>query len=142
MSDVVLDSSVLAKLVLPEPDSPSADRVADDVASRGDRLVVLDLAFAEVANAIWKRRRQRLLDDSDARMAIAELLRFPVHVEPAARLLPQAFEIASRYDRAVYDALFVAVTADLRAEGLTADEPLWSVVRKDFPSVKLLRDYP
>jgi hypothetical protein len=37
-------------------------------------------------------------------------------------------------------ALFVALTADLLVQGITADEPLWSAVRADFPLVLLLRN--
>jgi hypothetical protein len=55
MSDTVVDSSVVAKWILPEPDSAHAYRLIDEVALKGERLIVLDLAFAEVANAIWKR---------------------------------------------------------------------------------------
>jgi len=52
MSDMVLDSSVVAKWVLPEPDSAQAQRLISEVAIQGERLIVLDLAFTEVANAI------------------------------------------------------------------------------------------
>lgn len=54
MSDVVVDSSVVAKWIIAEPDSPQAQRLISEVALKGDRLIVLDLAFVEVANAIWK----------------------------------------------------------------------------------------
>jgi predicted nucleic acid-binding protein len=52
MSDTVVDSSVVAKWVLPESDSTRALQIVVDAASSGDRSIVLDLAFAEVANAI------------------------------------------------------------------------------------------
>lgn len=55
MTDVVVDSSVVAKWILPEADSGQAQRVISDVASQGHRLIVLDLVFPEVANAIWKQ---------------------------------------------------------------------------------------
>jgi predicted nucleic acid-binding protein len=64
------------------------------------------------------------------------------HREPAARLLDQAFEIAVKYDRAVYDALFVALTQDLGLKGVTADEPLYNTTHADFPQIILLRDWP
>jgi predicted nucleic acid-binding protein len=52
MSDTVVDSSVVAKWILPEPDSAQAQRLITEVAAAGERLVVLHLAFPEVANAI------------------------------------------------------------------------------------------
>jgi len=142
MSDIVVDSSVVAKWLLPESDSAQAQRLITESAAAGDRLNVLDLAFPEVANAIWKRCRQKLLLPDEARQFVDALLRSPVHVEPAARLLPAAFEIASKYDRAVYDALCVALARDLGAKGVTADEPLFNAVKADFPEIVLLRDWP
>ena len=56
-------------------------------------------------------------------------------------LLQPAFEIAVKYDRAIYDALFVALAQDLRLPGVTADEPLWRAVHADFPNIVLLRDW-
>ena len=49
MSDTVVDSSVAAKWVLPEPDSAHAKRLIAEVALKGERLIVLDLAFVEVS---------------------------------------------------------------------------------------------
>jgi predicted nucleic acid-binding protein len=52
MSDTVVDSSVVAKWFLPEPDSTQAERLLTEVAQKGERLIALDLVFVEVANAI------------------------------------------------------------------------------------------
>ena len=38
MTDTVVDSSVAAKWILPEPDSEQADRLISEVAQQGDRL--------------------------------------------------------------------------------------------------------
>lgn len=141
MSDIVVDSSVVAKWVLPEPDSDQAHALLTRAGARADRLVILDLALPEVANAIWKRQRRHLIDLDEARGYLRALLGLPVHIDAAARLLQPAFEIAAKYDRAVYDALFVALAQDLGAKGVTADEPLFGAVRADFPQIVLLRDW-
>jgi predicted nucleic acid-binding protein len=60
MTDTVVDSSVVAKWILPEADRAQADRLIDEVALIGQRLIALDLAFVEVANAIWKRHHRGL----------------------------------------------------------------------------------
>jgi predicted nucleic acid-binding protein len=141
MSDTVVDSSVVAKWILPEPDSAQADRLIDEVALKGERLIVLDLAFVEVANAIWKRHHRGLATLDEARGSLDDLLQSLVHVEPANRLLKPALEIAAKHHRAVYDALFVALCQDLGLQGVTADEPLYNVVHADFPQVILLRNW-
>ena len=51
MSDVVVDSSVIAKWILPEADSDQARRLITEVAMECECLFVLDLALIEVANA-------------------------------------------------------------------------------------------
>lgn len=141
MSDTVVDSSVVAKWILPEADSAQAQRLISEVAAKGERLIVLDLAFAEVANSIWKRVHRGLASLDEARLFLDDLIRCPVHVEPAIRLLQAALEIAAKYDRAVYDALFVALSQDLGAPGVTADEPLFNAVHADFPQIILLRNW-
>ena len=60
MKDLILDSSVLAKWVLPEPDSGDALDLISEVLGQGGHLIALDLAYPEVANAIWKWLRQGL----------------------------------------------------------------------------------
>src|SRR5712691_2595563 len=141
MSDTVVDSSVVVKWIVPEPDSTQADRLVAEVALQGERLIVLDLAFVEVTNAIWKRYHRGLATLDEARQFLDKLLRIPVHVEPAVRLLKPALEIAAKYDRAVYDALFVALCQDLGLQGVTADEPLYNAIHTDFPQIILLRNW-
>jgi predicted nucleic acid-binding protein len=140
VSDLVVDSSVVAKWVLPEADSARAHQLIADAASSGSKLIVLDLVFAEVSNAIWKRYRQKLVTEAEVHALLDALLRAPVTVESAWRVLPPGLDIAIRYDRAVYDALFIALTRELKASGVTADEPLYNAVRGDFPEIRLLRE--
>lgn len=142
MSDVVVDSSVVAKWVVSEPDSPQAHRAASDVQSSGGQLIVLDLACVEVVNVIWKNYRQKRITHAKAKESLDDLRRSPLHVEPATRLLDEALEIAVKYDRAVYDALFVALARDLKLQGVTADEPLYNVIHGDYPEIVLLRNWP
>jgi predicted nucleic acid-binding protein len=142
MNALVFDSSVVAKLILPEVDSAQAQRVFADAASQGARLVMLDLALAEVASAIWKRHRQKHITRAEADAFVTLLLQCPVQIQPAPALIKAAFEIAVRYDRAIYDALFVALMIDLSCAGVTADEPLYNVLRTDFPQLLLLRNWP
>ena len=141
MSDIVVDSSVVAKWILAEPDSAQADRLVVEAALKGERLIVLDLAFVEVANAAWKLHHRGLATLDQTRLFLDTLLRIPVHVEPANRLLKPALEIAAKYHRAVYDALFVALCQDLGLQGVTADEPLYNATHADFPQIILLRNW-
>ncbi|MBY0528504.1 MAG: type II toxin-antitoxin system VapC family toxin [Gemmataceae bacterium] len=142
MSDVLVDSSVVAKWFLPETDTPKAEQLLIDVTLKGNRLVVLDLALVEVANAIWKQHHRGLASAADSRQQLQKLESLTnLYVEPAQRLLQPALEIGLKYDRAIYDALFVALADDLKISSVTADEPLHNAVKLDFPNIILLRDW-
>lgn len=67
MSDTVVDSSVVAKWILAEADSDHAERLITEVALKGERLIVLDLAFVEVTNAIWKQYHRGLATPDETR---------------------------------------------------------------------------
>ncbi len=95
MSDTVVDSSVVAKWILPEPDSAQAQRLITDIVLIGERLIVLDLALVEVANAIWKRYHRGLATLLETHQFLDELMRCPVHIESTQRLLTPAMEIAT-----------------------------------------------
>ena len=142
MTDVVIDSNVIAKWILPEADSALAQRILTDVTGQGHRIIAVDLAFPEVASAIWKRLRQKVITSAEADSFLDDLLRTPIDVFPAADLIKTAFAIAVQCDRAIYDALFVALAEKLTLPGVTADEPLYNAVKADFPRIILLKDWP
>lgn len=142
MSDVILDSCVVAKWVLPETDSAVAKGILREVVGRGDRLVMLDLVLVEVGNVLWKRHRQGEITAAEAETLLERFLGHPLHLEEAKRLLRAGLRIAIKYKRALYDALFVALVEETRLVGVTADEPLYHAVHADYPSIILLRDWP
>jgi len=137
MSEIVVDSSVAVKWLVPEPDSGKAFAFRAQALAAGDRLVVLDLLFPEVANAIWKSQRRGLITSAEADGFIALLSNLRVGTFPALDLLKRGYEIAKKYDRSVYDALFVALVEARGARGVTADRPLLQAVEKDFPQIAL-----
>jgi predicted nucleic acid-binding protein len=133
---------VAVKWVIPEPDAALAQQVADDTGLAGGRLVVLDLGLTEVAQALWKLFHRGLLPAHEVPGLFGQVVGRPVHVVPAQPLIPKAIELATRYDRSVYDCLFVALAIDLSIAGVTSDEPLWKAVHADHPQIHLLRDWP
>jgi hypothetical protein len=80
---------LVAKWMLAETDSAQAEQLLAEVKSRGDRLLVLELALAEICNVIWKRYLRGLATLEEARGCLDDLLRCPVQVEPSPRLLNQ-----------------------------------------------------
>jgi predicted nucleic acid-binding protein len=142
MPDWSIDSSVVAKWVLPEVDTPLAQRAGADIRAGGGRLVIVDFARIETANAIRTQFHRSLIDAATATTLFGALQSLGTRDEPATQLLPAAFDLALRYGLAVYDALFVALVLDQGSSGLTADEALWRAVHSDLPQIHLLRDWP
>jgi predicted nucleic acid-binding protein len=130
----------VAKWIITEPDTPKAIQILNDTKAAGTRLIVLDIMFAEVTNVIWKHHRQGRLTLDEARVCLDDLQKLPLHVESSRPLLKAALEIAARYNRAVYDAAFVALARHLGLKGVTADQPLCSAVSTDYPEIILLRN--
>lgn len=141
MSDIVVDSSVIAKWALVEVDSGKAKRLLVEAPAAGRRLIVLDLALVEAGNAIWKQCYRGEITIDETRECLDLLFSLPVFVEQALPLLPKATELALKYRHAVYDALFVALMQELGVEGVTADEALYAAVRADQPHIVRLRDW-
>jgi predicted nucleic acid-binding protein len=141
MSNLLVDSSVIAKWILPEIDSPLAFQVFSDVHARGEECVALDLAIIEVANAIWVQFRRGATTIDGSLAYRNQLLRLVVQWVPANALVTRAFEVALQYRIAIYDALCVAAVNQLGLPGVTADERLHSAVQADFPTICLLRDW-
>ena len=113
MTDDVVDSSIVAKWILPEADSALAQRHITDAAMKGHRLLALDLAIVEVANAIWKQHYRGLATWTEAQSFLDSLIQCPVHKESALQLLQPALAIAAKYKRTIYDALFVALAREI-----------------------------
>lgn len=136
--DVVLDSCVLAKTVLDEPDSHLAAELIESVMKRRDEVYALDIALVEVTNVIWKSCRRQLIDDRKAHQIFAELMSFTGVSVPSRPLLSRGLQLAMQYQIAVYDALFVAAVEQLDCRGVTSDATLVQRVQKDFAGIELL----
>ena len=138
ISDVVVDSCVVAKWVLPEADSDDALDLLRCVTESGRSIHVLDIALIEVGNVLWKNYRRRIMTADGVQAFLENLLVVPVTLSRATPLLPQALRLATRYDHPVYDCLFIALMRELDLPGITADAPLYRAVRPDTPGIRLL----
>jgi predicted nucleic acid-binding protein len=133
VSDFVVDASVAVKWFMAEMHEMPALRLLEG----RHELLVPDLLFTEVANALWKRvrRAETTASAAVATLATLDTVRFQIH--PSRPLLPLALELATRFGRTVYDSLYIAVamirhcplvTADRRLHDALAGGPLRSHV--------------
>jgi predicted nucleic acid-binding protein len=132
----VIDGSVAAKWVLPANGETLA-REALELLRRyaaGDvRFVVPDLFWAEFGNILWKAVRQRRLRTASAETAIRAMRDRNFPTVSSHTLLVEAFAIATAFDRAVYDALYVALAITSKSQLITADERLANALAAHLP---------
>jgi predicted nucleic acid-binding protein len=115
---LVVDASVAIKWYVPE----QASIVAVEVLTSGDELLAPDLLVAELGNILWKKVRRGELTARDAdQIADAFLSTRPIRIRDSAVLLRGALDIATAFDRTVYDALYLALAVAEGCQMVTAD---------------------
>jgi predicted nucleic acid-binding protein len=117
VSRFVVDASVAAKWLIPEPLSEAALRLRN----RDYALFCPDLLYLEVGNVLWKKVRSGEIREGAARPLLRALLEAPLRAESSVAILPAAWEISVRYARSVYDSLYLALSLALDARLVTAD---------------------
>ena len=118
---LVVDASVAVKWYIPEDGSSVAAELLDS----GDVLVAPDLLAAELGNVLWKKvRRGELMPNEATELAEAFVMHCPIRLRSSPALLRAALEIAMRFDRTVYDALYLALAVAEDGHLVTGDERL------------------
>jgi predicted nucleic acid-binding protein len=135
---VVVDASVAVKWYVDEPGA----RAARDLVASGERLVAPTLVLTEVANALWRKRRLKLVEADQARRAVQTLPRVLHVLEPLEDLNEDAFALADDLDHPVYDCLYVVLAERIGASLATMDRRLIDRLRSTdhWPRVRPLSD--
>ncbi len=127
----VVDSSVVTKWFLVEPDSGQAERVRDEFAIGRIKLGVPTLLFYEVVNAL---RFSGSFNAADLELASRSLSKYQFQIwRPRGGLLELSAKLSLEKDVTVYDACYVALAHRLGSRVITEDSELLT----KFPSVTL-----
>ena len=114
----VIDASVAAKWLAPEPDTAQAEALlADD-------LMAPDLLYAEVGNILWKKQLRGEMDAATAQIGARWLLQVPLQVHDSANLLAGALALALQLQHPAYDCFYLALAQRVGAPLVTADRRL------------------
>lgn len=137
----VVDASVVIKWFVPEVLGEAALHVLD---AEKD-LVAPDHLFAETANAIRKRVRQKEFSREQGRQIISRIdAESEIKLVSCRDLAGYAYEIATTYGRSIYDALYVALAVKRETCLITADDRLYESLARVpafAPHIQSLRDY-
>lgn len=138
---LVVDSNVVAKWFFPEELQQQALALQSDWMASAVDLVAPDLILTEVSNITWKKQRLNLITPVEAIGTIEDLLLLSIPTVESQSVLRQAYSLASRFDRTVYDALYLALAAFMPAKLVTADLRLYNAVSSQLEFVQYLGTY-
>jgi predicted nucleic acid-binding protein len=122
MTLYVIDSSVAVKWVLPELDTPQVLALRDDAWNGVHDIIAPDLFASEVAHALTKAERRKIIPVGDAATHLFDILQNGPALHTFLPLLPRAVEISSATRVAVTDCVFVALAERENCEFVSADE--------------------
>ena len=139
MSRLVVDASIALKWFFDEGDRAEARSLL----TSGADLLSPALVQAEVANALWKKRRTGAVTVEDAIDICAQLPGFFQRLLPVEPLLPFAVELSFRLDHAIYDCIYLGLARELDCPFLTADSRLArkAAGEKDLPPILSLSSW-
>lgn len=125
MNIQVVDSSVAAKWVFEEVHTDKAFRLLDE----GSGLHAPDLFLVETDNIVCKRVRRNQIDADEGQRIRAALREFPVRKHTSMPLLDEAYLIAIKTGRSIYDCLYLALAELLHKQMVTADRRLYDALK-------------
>lgn len=131
---LVVDASVAAKWVLPEPDSDSAEALC----RTGELLIAPTLVLAEIGNAVWKRAVKGELTKADAAAAVESAARLFSQLLPMEQLAIRATELSIDLRHPIYDCFYLALAEREAATLVTADTRLLAAAKKTKIRAKAL----
>lgn len=118
----VIDASVLIQAYVKEEQSDNVLAFLSGLETPGKlTLHVPEFCLLECTNVIWKHVRLHGMPVQQAKRAIQHLSQLPLTIQPAVEYLEAALMLGIQNGLAIYDALYLALAADLNIPLLTAD---------------------
>jgi len=139
--NLVLDSSVAVKWVLPEIDSDKAESLRNAYRQNIYVLLSPDVFPVEVGHALTRAERQLRINVGDAEDLWNEVMADAPQLVPYLPLMPGAMRISSVHRIGVYDCLYLALAEQEGCKLVTEDARL-SSLKAQFPFILSLADLP
>lgn len=142
---VVVDTSLVVKWMLAEPDSDLAEKLLFDWIDKGTTLLAPPLLTYELTNVLYQHVRQGVVTLERAIAALSEV-QYSLGLEIGAffdlesgkRFLEQTGQLQLA---TTYDSPFLALAEHEQCELWTADQGLWNVLKTTYPWVRCLHEY-
>ena len=133
---LVLDASVIVKWFCDERQSDIANKLRDDFFSNIYRIIVPDLLFYEVINAV---KFSNVFSNKEKISVVHDLYSIGIDFEyPDREIMESALNIAMDYNATIYDSVYLAIARKHRCNYITADADFAGKVKSK--DVLLLKD--
>lgn len=128
-SQICVDSGILLKLVLNEPDSHLAEALWQRWIGEGVQLVAPQLFPFEVTAVMRKLTYRGLLEAEHSEKVLQKALEFDVALQTFSSIHHRAWQLATDLNRpSAYDAHYLALAEHLNCSFWTADQRLFNAV--------------
>ena len=123
----VFDASVVVPLLLPVPGQPTPG-----VNLTESQIHAPQLLSIEVANALWRYARTRLVSTIDAKRAWSKFEILPFRFAEDRDLAPQALILAEALAHPVYDCIYLALALARGTRLVTRDKRFAAAARASY----------
>jgi predicted nucleic acid-binding protein len=134
----VLDCSVAAKWVLPEPNRASALEWFERYAAGEVLLIAPDILLVEFAGLVAKRNRRKQISALQAHQAFALMTKCAPKLFDVQQRLSRALDLSLRHQLSLWDCLYLALALEHKCILLTADLRLFRAGNARHPSIQLV----
>ena len=135
----VLDCSVAAKWVLPEPGRAPALGLFEQYASGEVLLIAPDILLAEFASLVAKRNRRKQISAEQAHEAFSLMTKCAPLLFDTRPRLSRALDLSLQRQLSLWDCVYLELALERDCPVLTADLRLFRAGRGGHPFVRLLQ---
>lgn len=136
---LVVDCSVAAKWILPEPGRDAALHLLKQYETGEILLIAPDLLLAEFASLLAKRTRRREISAREAEYAFDLMQRFAPRLFDMRSRIRTAFSIALQHHLSLWDCVYIDLAIEHSCSVITADKRLFRGTTARHASLRLLR---
>ena len=135
----VLDCSLAAKWVLPEPDRAPALALFERYASGEVLLIAPDMLLAEFASLLARHNRRKQISAQQAHQAFSLMTKCAPRLFDTRPRLPRALDLSLQHQLSLWDCVYLALALEHDCPVLTADRRLFRAGAAGHPSVRLVQ---
>ena len=139
MINYVIDANVALKWYIPETLTSDAVALLENLKEEKYRFFAPDLILPEIGNVLWKKYMKKELSSEEVRFITETILKtLPIKLYTSKNYLPAAMEIAMKFQRTLYDSLYLALAITEKFCLITADKRMVNSLKETAYSKNII----